>query len=162
MLIAKIQNGAVVQIGEHQALFPDTSFPVTGPGAQWIAENGCMIVTLWKPYDAATQRLVQAEPYIEDGQVFTVAVQDKTQQELDAELVAAENAQRAVNEARAKQELEASDWSELATVRNTNLTPHLVNAAEFDTYRLALRAIVISPPIAVDPWPVRPDAVWSS
>ena len=161
MLIAKIENGAIAQIDDYRSLFPNTSFPVTGPNAQWLSENSCMSVTVFKAHDRATQRLVPAEPYIEDGQVFTVAVQDKTQEELDADLAAANSAKRAANEARAKQELEASDWSELATVRDTNLTPHLTNAVAFDAYRVALRAIVISPPLEVDPWPERPEASWS-
>lgn len=162
MLIAKIQNGTVSQVAEHRELFPNTSFPVTGPSEQWLNEHGCMIVTVWKAHDRVTEKLVPADPYIEDGQVFTVAVESKTQQEIDATQAAADAASQVANEARAKRELEASDWSELPTVRDTNMEPHLVNATAFDAYRVALRAIVVSPPAQVDPWPARPDAVWST
>lgn len=65
------------------------------------------------------------------------------------------------NSDRAKTELAASDWSDLPSVRNTAIEPHLTNGADFDTYRAALRAIVVSKSAAVEPWPVRPDAVWS-
>lgn len=66
-----------------------------------------------------------------------------------------------VNAARAKALLLACDWSDLPSVRNTAIEPHLVNGSDFDTYRAGLRAIVVSKPAAVDAWPVKPDAVWS-
>lgn len=65
------------------------------------------------------------------------------------------------NVARAKQELLASDWSDLPSVRNTAIEPHLLNGADFDTYRAALRAIVVGRPAVVEVWPVRPETVWS-
>lgn len=65
------------------------------------------------------------------------------------------------NSDRAKQELLASDWSDLPSVRNTAIEPHLLNGAAFDTYRAGLRAIVINKPAVVEVWPVRPDAAWS-
>ncbi len=65
------------------------------------------------------------------------------------------------NAARAKQELLASDWVENASVRNTAVTPHLTNAADFDAYRLALRGIVVSKPATVETWPTAPTAIWS-
>jgi hypothetical protein len=74
--------------------------------------------------------------------------------------IAAATASQA-NSDRAKQELVSTDWSDLPSVRNTAVEPHLINGADFDTYRAALRAIVVSKPAVVESWPVRPDAVWS-
>lgn len=65
------------------------------------------------------------------------------------------------NSDRAKQELLASDWSDLPSVRNTAIEPHLTNGAAFDTYRAGLRAIVVNKPAVVEAWPLRPDAAWS-
>jgi hypothetical protein len=65
------------------------------------------------------------------------------------------------NSDRANQELVSTDWSDLPSVRNTAIEPHLTNGADFDTYRAALRAIVVNKPAVVESWPVRPDAVWS-
>lgn len=152
-------SGAVVTEQEFRALHPDTSFP------QQLSEQ------LLDAFDAdVVFQGAQAQPTR-----YQVAYRDGVEQiggkwftkysvaDMDADAIAAMDMQlQAANEARAKQELEASDWAELATVRNTSLTPHLVNAADFDTYRVALRAIVVSPPVDVDPWPVRPTAVWSS
>lgn len=65
------------------------------------------------------------------------------------------------NVTRAKLALVDSDWSDLPSVRNTAMEPHLLNGADFDTYRAGLRAIVVNRPAEVAVWPVRPDAVWS-
>jgi hypothetical protein len=65
------------------------------------------------------------------------------------------------NSDRAKQELAASDWSDLPSVRNTTIEPHLTNGADFDTYRATLRAIVVSKLAVVETWPEAPIAVWS-
>lgn len=65
------------------------------------------------------------------------------------------------NVARAKQELINSDWSDLPSVRNNSITPHLTNGLEFDTYRASLRAIVVNKSVVVEVWPVCPDAIWA-
>lgn len=85
MQIAIIENGSVKQIGEYKQLFPNVSFPSTGPDHQFLTANSCAIVTAWRSYDNQTQKLIPANPYIENGQVYTVAVADKTQKELDAQ-----------------------------------------------------------------------------
>ena len=66
------------------------------------------------------------------------------------------------NSTRAKQELVASDWADLPSVRNTAFDPHLTNTAEFDNYRAALRAILITKPTTVETWPIAPEAAWSA
>jgi hypothetical protein len=92
------------------------------------------------------------------GPVFT----GETAAADEAAYVAMKDAEfKAANAARAKQELLATDWSENASVRNAAVTPHLTNTTDFDTYRLALRAIAIDPPATVTEWPVRPDATWA-
>lgn len=68
----------------------------------------------------------------------------------------------AMNTTRAKQELLASDWCENASVRDTSSSLYLTNVAEFDAYRLGLRAIVVNKIDQVEEWPVAPTAVWSN
>ena len=99
MLIAKVENDQVLDVADYKSMFPDTSFGTNGPDAQFMADNGCLGVTVWKPYDAATEKLVAVAPYIEDGQVFTVQVEPKTQEELDADIA---NADAALKAARAE------------------------------------------------------------
>jgi hypothetical protein len=66
------------------------------------------------------------------------------------------------NAGRAKGELQATDWVENASVRDTSVTPHLTNVADFDAYRLALRLIAVTKPSTVDVWPSAPQATWST
>ena len=95
MLIAKVENDQVLDVADYRAIFPDTSFGTNGPDAQFLADNGCLGVTVWKPYDHATEKLVAVAPYIEDGQVFTITVEAKTQEEIDADVAAQEAAKKA-------------------------------------------------------------------
>ena len=89
MLIARVQDGTVVEVADYKQLFPSTSFPSSGPDSEFLFENSCLPVNLWKAYDHASQRLVPSAPYIEDGQVFLVTVETKTQDEIAAETAAA-------------------------------------------------------------------------
>jgi len=86
MLIAKIQDEVVAKVADYKQLFPNTSFPSSGPDSEFLFENSCLSVNLWKAYDHATQRLLPSAPYIEDGQVFLVTVQDKTSTEIANEV----------------------------------------------------------------------------
>lgn len=66
----------------------------------------------------------------------------------------------AVNVDRAKRELLATDWVENASVRAAKAVPRVSNVKDFDTYRSALRMIVITKPQKVDEWPETPKANW--
>ena len=57
--------------------------------------------------------------------------------------------------------LAETDWTQYADVNDTSKTPHLLNKQAFNTYRLALRAIVVSPSATVE-FPTLPSAQWSS
>lgn len=76
MLIAKINGQTVVDVADYQSMFPQTSFPDSGVNAEFLLENGCMSVTMWKPYDSSTQKLQSCTPYIEGDTVYTVQVID--------------------------------------------------------------------------------------
>lgn len=57
--------------------------------------------------------------------------------------------------------LSDTDWTELPSVSNTNITPHLTNVAEFMSYRNTVRIYAVTP--VVDPiWPEKPVEQWSS
>ena len=95
MLIAKVENNQVLDVADYRSMFPDTSFGSNGPDAQFLTDNGCLGVTVWKPHDHATEKLVAVAPYVEDGQVFTITVETKTQEEIDADVAAQESVQKA-------------------------------------------------------------------
>lgn len=54
----------------------------------------------------------------------------------------------------AKMKLQATDWSQYNDVADV-----LLNKAEFDAYRSAIRALFLNP-IADPDWPTEPTAVW--
>ena len=76
MNIAKIDNGSIT-VGDYKELFPNTSFPVTGPNDDFYNENGCLKVSVFKEHDRATQMLVGCDPYEKNGIVYTVEVQTR-------------------------------------------------------------------------------------
>jgi hypothetical protein len=96
MLIAKIENNAVVQVADYREMFPQTSFPNSGPSSEFMQANSCLHVTMFKPHDRATEKLVTVAPYIDGDQVFTVAIEPLTQAEIEANATA--EAQAIINQ----------------------------------------------------------------
>ena len=76
MNIAKLENGTIT-VGHYRDLFPNTSFPLTGPNDDFFTENGCLKVNIFKEHSRATQMLVGCDPYVENGMVYTVEVQTR-------------------------------------------------------------------------------------
>lgn len=99
MLIARVQDSTILEIADHQALFPNTSFPLQGVPAEFMLENSLLPVNMYKPYDYKTQKLVPAQPVVENGEVFTVQVVDKTPEELTQELTTQELVSKAARAA---------------------------------------------------------------
>ena len=107
MLIALLSNP--IQVAEGSILFPNVSFPVSGPDQNWLQENNCKYVMQWKEH-SSTQKLVTCEPYEEGEWVYTVEVVDKTEEDLQADKEAK------ATEVRAKRNrlLSETDWTQLA------------------------------------------------
>lgn len=74
MQIAIIKDGAVDRVGDYRDLFPNTSFPVTGPNDDFYGENGLARVSTFKVHDRSTEMLIGCEPYLEGDMVYTVQV----------------------------------------------------------------------------------------
>ena len=83
MLIAQISESGIA-VNYYKELFPNTSFSSNGPDADWLVENNCKKVNLFKPHDRATQKLVSCAPYEEGEWVYIVEVQDLSEEELAA------------------------------------------------------------------------------
>ena len=81
MEIAKLENGSIT-VGDYRELFPQTSFPITGPNDDFFAENDCLKVSSFKAHDRATQMLVGCGAYVEDGVVYTVTVATRPEPEV--------------------------------------------------------------------------------
>lgn len=145
MLIAKIENGSVVQIADYR----DFGNFCSPPLQEQLDERGFLRVTLYKEHDSRTQKLVSCDPVIDGEFVRTVEVVDKTDEDIQADkasVMAQIRSQRT-------QLLASCDW--------TQLSDSPVDKTEWAKYRQALRDL---PESIVDPrnkvvWPVRPDSV---
>jgi len=130
MKIAIIENNIITAHGEHTEVFPNVSFPKEGLDLMWAQERNAYQIQSDKVH-SQTEKLTSVEPYIENGVVFDVIVEVKTQDELDAE-----KTQKA-NEVRYKRNalLTQSDWTQLADAPVDNLA--------WAVYRQALRDITL-------------------
>lgn len=83
MNIAKLENGTIT-VGHYRDLFPNTSFPVTGPNDKFFTENNCLKVSSFKEHNRDNQMLVSCDPYEQNGIVYTVNVEPKSEQVQEA------------------------------------------------------------------------------
>ena len=129
MLIAKIEDGKVVDVADYKSMFPNTSFPSSGTNAQFLEDNSCLGVTVFKTHNSNIEKLVSVAPYIQDNQVFTIAVEPLT-----AEEIATKTDSQAAQIRKQRDDLLAvCDW--------TQLTDAPVDKQAWSTYRQALRDI---------------------
>lgn len=166
MLIARVQDEQVIEVADCTAMFPNTSFPSTGPDAEFMAENNCMYVNTFKPYDQNTEKLISVAPYLQVNDpanplqwVYTVDVTPLTPEEIAQREASAKQA----NKMQAEALLQATDWTATVDINNPQYSnPYLDNQDAFLAYRSAVRQIAVNPPITVDVWPTKPDEVWAA
>lgn len=128
-------------IKDHTEWFPNTSFGERGPSVEWITEAGYYVISVWKPYDHATEKLVPAAPHLFDGMCCLVDVEPLTQEELDQRVVT----QWQVVRNQRNQMLKDTDWTQVAD------SP--VDKPAWALYRQALRDITQQPDPFSITWP---------
>ena len=127
------------QVAHYKTIFSNVSFPASGPSDAFLAERGAYKVNLFRDHDRATQKLVPCEPVIENGFAYVVKVENKTAEEIAAD-VASKSAQMRANRDRA---LEASDWRVIRAAETG-----VAMSQEWQDYRQSLRDLPNS-----DGWP---------
>lgn len=115
------------RIAHYREFFPNVSFPASGPSDEYLAGAGAVKINLFLDYDRATQKLVSCDPYVQDGWAYVVRVEDKTADEIAADL-ASKSAQVRAQRDRL---LSASDWTQVLDAP--------VDREAWATYRQALR-----------------------
>ncbi len=129
MLVASLTDLKPVH---YREAFPQTSFSNSGPSDEFLADMGYAKVNVFRPHDRNTEKLVPCEPVFEDGWVYTVAVEKKTQDEL-----AADTASKAASvRSERNNMIAACDWTQLD---DTPLS--IIKKQEWAAYRQALRDI---------------------
>ena len=132
MKIARLDGSTVGEIGDHKALFPNVSFPASGPDATWLSDNSCAEVVKFLAFDSGTQRSDPADPYLDDGKVYTRRVVDLSADEQAAITTAANDAAAKRNRAERDRRLAETDYLALSDATLTS---------DMTTYRQALRDI---------------------
>ena len=150
MLIAKVEDGQVINVSDYRDMFPNTSFPASGPDAEFLESNSCMTVTVWKAYDQLTEKLASVAPYIEENTVYTIAVEPLT----DSEIEANTESQWAKIRKQRDSLLQSCDWTQLPDVT-------ISNKADWAAYRQALRDITNQSDSYNIVWPSDPNTVVS-
>jgi len=130
-------------IKDHTEWFPNTSFGDRGPTLDWIADQGYYVITVWKPYNHATQKLIPANPHLYEGMCCVVEVAELTEEELQSRI----DSQWQVVRTQRNQLLKDSDWTQLAD------TP--VDKTLWATYRQELRDITAQPDPFNITWPTQ-------
>ena len=157
MQIAIIKDNAVETMGEHKELFPNVGFPGGQPTDSWMSENSVMPLIRYHSYNILTEKLVDVDPYIENGVVYLSKAEALT----DSEKAAAEKEKidRSAEASRAERNrrLAETDW-----MANSDVTM----SDAWKTYRQALRDItthsnwpnlkMAGPLGGEDDWPVKP------
>jgi len=133
MQVAIVNNNEISSIDSIYTLFPNVSFPVTGVDNAFLTDHSLLPLQVWEVFDSTTEKLVNCQPYIKDGKVFTYIKETKTQEELIADLEL--TSLRTVDDIRFKrnQLLKDSDWTQVADAP--------VDKEAWATYRQELRDI---------------------
>ena len=83
MKIGKIVDSKI-QISNIYTLFPNTSFPDSGPPDSFIQENELYKVEEIPQYDEQTQKVVVlSEPIIKNNLVYTFEIIEKSEEEIN-------------------------------------------------------------------------------
>ena len=132
MQIAKIKDNKVEAIGEHRALFPNTSFPASGPPADWMTQNSVLPVTVFRPYNGLTEKSTSVDPSIADGVVYLHKIEALDDSQKAAAQTAKDNATAEKAREERNRRLTETDWMANSDVTMTDA---------WKTYRQALRDI---------------------
>tara|TARA_Y100001937_G_scaffold94137_1_gene127609 strand:+ start:30 stop:497 length:468 start_codon:yes stop_codon:yes gene_type:complete len=81
MLIAIVDGSSIQRLGHYKTMFPNVSFPASGPDADWMNQNNAKFVLSTKDFDRTTHRIESVDPYVEGDYVYNVRVVALSSQE---------------------------------------------------------------------------------
>ena len=145
MKYAIIDGGTVKSTGTIQELFPNTSFTVAGPNADFLTANNVVELIETLTFTTPTQKLSTVDAYVEGGKAYNVKVESTTSDEQTALI----NQQWANIRFERDRKLKDTDW---------RASSDLTLSDDWKTYRQALRDV----PTQSDPynitWPTEPSS----
>ena len=144
MNYAILDGTTVKQTGSIKTLFPNTSFPKSGPNSQFIADNNIVELVETLSYTSPSQKLSKVDAYVNNGKAYTVKVELTTSEE---QTVLINNKWIEIRYERLDK-LQETDW---------RASSDLILSDDWKTYRQALRDITTqSDPFNIT-WPTSPD-----
>ena len=135
-MIARLSGSNIGEIADHKSLFPNTSFPASGPDSNWLAANSCAEGITFLAYNSTTQKNEAVTPYLSGGKVYTRKVTDMTTSEKAAVVTAANAATAQRNREERDKRLASCDWVVTKALEAGGSVP-----SAWSTYRTALRDI---------------------
>ena len=146
MNYAIIDGTTVKSTGTIQQLFPNTSFSIGGPNADFLTENNVVELVENLSYTTPTQKLSNVDAYVQDGKAYNVRVENTTAEEQTALTDQKWIAIRLERDRR----LQITDW---------RASSDLTLSDDWKNYRNELRQI---PQTQTDPynitWPTEPSS----
>lgn len=117
-------------LANHKELFPNVSFPVSGPSDDFLQANNALKVSYFREHDEETQKLIPCNPTIDGGIAYLVEVVSKTEEDLLGETETKAARLRASRDLA----LRSSDWMAIRAAETG-----IAMDEEWSTYRQALR-----------------------
>ena len=145
MFIAQIENGQVINVVDYRDVFGGSI-----PTDEQLVEKSYVRVNLFREHDRLTQKLITATPVLEGGWVYTVAVAQMSEEEIQS---AKDSAMAQIRSDRTRL-LAACDWTQIAD--------STADKTAWATYRTALRnlpATITGDPRTFSDWPHDPNWV---
>ena len=145
MFIAQVENEQVINVVDYRDVF-GTSIPTD----EQLVEKSYVRVNLFREHDRLTQKLITATPVLEGGWVYTVAVAQMSEEEIQS---AKDSAMAQIRGNRTRL-LAACDWTQIAD--------STADKTAWATYRTALRnlpATMTGDPRTFNDWPHDPNWV---
>ena len=134
MLIAIVDGESIQRLGHYRTMFPNVSFPASGPDQHWMTQNNAKFVLSTKSFDRTTHRIESVEPYVEGDYVYNVRVVALSDQET-TDRANTVNEQVATSKRSERNRLLAeTDWTQ---VSDSPLSSD--KKTEWANYRTALR-----------------------
>jgi len=94
------------RIDHYRKIFPNISFPASGPSDSFLTEHGAVKVNTFREHNRETQKLVACDPVLENGWAYIVEVVDKSAEEILADTQSKSTQLRAARD----RELLNTDW----------------------------------------------------
>ncbi len=144
MKYAILDGNTVKNTGTIQQLFPNTSFSIAGPNADFLTANNVVELVENLSFTTPTQKLSTVDAYVDSGKVYSVKVESTTSEEQTT----LTNQQWASIRLQRDKLLQATDW---------RASSDLTLSDAWKNYRNDLRQI---PQTQSDPfnitWPTEP------